>query len=272
MGKKSFVFNIEWQEVLMDYPAEVRYEVYDAIIGYAASGTLPELKPLAKMAFSFIKKEMDYNAGRYNEIAEKRKSAAQKRWVSEDRTIQTAEEECKSSDSMQMDANDANGCTCMQTMQMDANDANGCTCMQTMQMDANDANGCYNDNDNDYIKEPSKEGKKTTSRFPEINFQEIINLYHSICKSYPRIIKLSPKRKQKIAIRFAEEMRADFKLLESIFRKMEASKFLRGDNKRGWKATFDWVFENSQNWVKIAEGNFDEGQKQTDSVNDIWNL
>lgn len=54
--KRSFVFNIDWRDVLMDYPAEVRYEVYDAIIEYAASGKLLDLKPLAKMAFSFIKK------------------------------------------------------------------------------------------------------------------------------------------------------------------------------------------------------------------------
>ena len=46
----------------MDYPPEVRLEVYDAVIRYAASGTLSELKPLAKMAFSFIKKEIDYNS------------------------------------------------------------------------------------------------------------------------------------------------------------------------------------------------------------------
>lgn len=59
--KKSFVFYIEWQEVLMEYPAEVRLEVYDAIIEYVASGTLSELKPLAKMAFSFIKKQVDEN-------------------------------------------------------------------------------------------------------------------------------------------------------------------------------------------------------------------
>ena len=59
--KKSFVFNLEWAELLSDYPAEVRYEVYDAIIGYAASGTLSEMKPLAGMAFRFIKKEMDFN-------------------------------------------------------------------------------------------------------------------------------------------------------------------------------------------------------------------
>ena len=65
--KKSFIFNCEWQEVLMEYPPEVRLEVYDAIIEYVASGKLSELKPLAKMAFSFIKKEIDYNQGRYDE-------------------------------------------------------------------------------------------------------------------------------------------------------------------------------------------------------------
>ena len=57
--RKSFVFNVAWQEILLDYPAEVRHEVYDAVIRYAASGTLTDLKPMAKMAFSFIKKEMD---------------------------------------------------------------------------------------------------------------------------------------------------------------------------------------------------------------------
>ena len=73
--KKSFVFNLEWAELLSDYPAEVRYEVYDAIIGYAASGTLSEMKPLAGMAFRFIKKEMDFNAARYDEISEIRRQA-----------------------------------------------------------------------------------------------------------------------------------------------------------------------------------------------------
>lgn len=60
--KKTFVFNFEWYEILKDYPAEIRLEVYEAVIVYAASGTLPELKPLSRMAFSFIKKEIDcYN-------------------------------------------------------------------------------------------------------------------------------------------------------------------------------------------------------------------
>ena len=34
--KKSFIFNVEWQEILLGYPSEVRLEVYDAIIEYVA--------------------------------------------------------------------------------------------------------------------------------------------------------------------------------------------------------------------------------------------
>jgi hypothetical protein len=76
--KKSFIFNVEWQEILLGYPSEVRLEVYDAIIEYVASGIILELKPMAKMAFSFIKKEIDYNTCKYNDIVAKRSEAEKK--------------------------------------------------------------------------------------------------------------------------------------------------------------------------------------------------
>lgn len=76
--KKSFIFNVEWQEILLGYPSEVRLEAYDAIIEYVASGTILELKPMAKMAFSFIKKEIDYNTCKYNDIVAKRSEAGKK--------------------------------------------------------------------------------------------------------------------------------------------------------------------------------------------------
>ena len=47
------------------------------------------------------------------------------------------------------------------------------------------------------------------------------------------------------------------KILEQVFCKMEASDFLKGKNKYGWQASFDWVFKNSDNWIKILEGNYD---------------
>ena len=35
---------------------------------------------------------------------------------------------------------------------------------------------------------------------------------------------------------------------KKVFQKLEESKFCRGDNKNGWKASFDWIFENEKNW------------------------
>lgn len=78
MERKSFKFHIEWMESLSDCPAEVRLEVYDAIVAYAASGTLIELKPLAKIAFSFIKKIIDNDFEKESELKRKRSEGGKK--------------------------------------------------------------------------------------------------------------------------------------------------------------------------------------------------
>ena len=79
MSKRTFVFDLEWAEVLKEYRPEVRHEVYDAIIEYASSGTLSgELKPLAMMAFSFIKRQMDYNRERYESEIEKKREGGRR--------------------------------------------------------------------------------------------------------------------------------------------------------------------------------------------------
>lgn len=107
--------------------------------------------------------------------------------------------------------------------------------------------------------------KKETSSFPQvgdkIDYDRIVNMYHKACPSYPKLIKLSDKRKAKIRVRF-EEMKHDYQTMATIFCKMEASKFLKGDNKNGWKATFDWVLDNANNWVKVLEGQYDNKQEQ----------
>ena len=49
-------------------------------------------------------------------------------------------------------------------------------------------------------------------------------------------------------------------ILNQLFDTMQTSKFLRGDNKNGWRASFDWLFENGKNWVKVYEGNYNNKQ------------
>lgn len=111
--------------------------------------------------------------------------------------------------------------------------------------------------------ECSTAGKKTANpeALPQekIPYQEIVDMFNSICTGYSRVMKLSDARKNKIRIR-VEEMGGFAKakpIIQTIFEKMQASNFLRGDNRRGWKAYFDWIFENGKNWVKILEGNYD---------------
>lgn len=76
--RKTFIFNVAWAEALSSYTAEVRLEIYDAIVKYASTGELTELRPLAEAAFSFIKAEIDLNNARGDEISAKRREAGRK--------------------------------------------------------------------------------------------------------------------------------------------------------------------------------------------------
>lgn len=75
-NKKTFVFNLEWHEILENFEPQVRHEVYDAVIKYVNDGTVVQLSPVAKMAFCFIKRELDFNIRQSKEKMEKRREAA----------------------------------------------------------------------------------------------------------------------------------------------------------------------------------------------------
>ena len=96
----------------------------------------------------------------------------------------------------------------------------------------------------------------------KIPIMEITDMWNSICPNLPKVEKITDKRKAKIPIRVKEMGGWDKAkpILENIFWKVRQSKFLNGDNNRGWKCYFDWIFENCSNWVKIHEGNYDDSR------------
>lgn len=118
--------------------------------------------------------------------------------------------------------------------------------------------------------EPSKEEKKPQEKPKEkkqatIPFAKIKDLWNELCPSYPKMMVMSDPRKNKIRLRVQEMGGIDKALptLEKIFKAAENSNFMKGDNKRGWKASFDWIFENDKNWVKVWEGNYENKPKDT---------
>ena len=75
---KNFSFALKWHEILKSYSDDIRREVYFAVIEYAATGQVIEMQPLARMAFDFIRYEIDEKAQRREaRLAKKQSREAQ---------------------------------------------------------------------------------------------------------------------------------------------------------------------------------------------------
>lgn len=111
-----------------------------------------------------------------------------------------------------------------------------------------DSHATEEDKDKEEEKDIDKESKEKAT------CQQVVDLFHSICVSYPVVRTLSESRKKAIRARLRVYSLEDFK---SLFEKAEASSFLKGSNDRNWSATFDWLLKES-NMVKVLEGNYDK--------------
>ena len=87
--------------------------------------------------------------------------------------------------------------------------------------------------------------------------QRIVDMYHSICTSFPSVRSLSDARKKTIKARLKTYTLDDFK---AVFENAEASSFLKGAD-GGWKASFDWLIKEA-NMLKVLEGNYVDKQQR----------
>lgn len=85
-------------------------------------------------------------------------------------------------------------------------------------------------------------------------------MYHSICVSFPKVIKVSEVRKKSIRARLKQYSLEDFR---KVFEEAEASDFLKGST-GDWKANFDWLLKES-NMLKVLEGNYRNKETQSSS-------
>lgn len=79
--------------------------------------------------------------------------------------------------------------------------------------------------------------------------QQIVNMYLSICISYPKLRTMPENRKKAIKARLKKYSINDFK---ELFEKAEASTWLKSKN-----FGFDWLITES-NMAKVLEGNYDD--------------
>ena len=97
-------------------------------------------------------------------------------------------------------------------------------------------------------REKEKEGEREV-----IDYQHIVDRFNALCPSFPSVKSLSDARKKAIKARLNTYSIDDF---EEIFKKAEASDFLKGGNDRNWTANFDWLIKDA-NMAKVLDGNYD---------------
>lgn len=253
----SFILYTSYYAIIEGLTDEQLGKLMRAIFIYARDGEVINLEPTLRMAFAFIKDDMERNQAKYNEKREKLRANAQKRWQKK-----------------QLDAN------AEEPQQKHAK------AYKSMQLDTNAEIALHNDNvyDNEYVNdnvndvsketdilEPSKEGilsasVKTeapaggkVSKSQKIDYagiKEYWNRKHDETKSVmPPITLMTENRKVMVKARL-RQCKGDVKTLYRAIDIAMASDFMNGNNKKGWVSKFDWIFGNEQNFAKVLEGNF----------------
>jgi hypothetical protein len=63
------------------------------------------------------------------------------------------------------------------------------------------------------------------------------------------------KKREKGNVAFAD-------IFPKLIQEIAASSFLNGVNDQGWKISFDWLFKNDLNYLKVLEGNYRNSAQQ----------
>lgn len=117
------------------------------------------------------------------------------------------------------------------------------------------------DNELEESREEKTRVEKTRKEKIEYPCDGVAKLWNEICTSLPKVMRLSDARRDKIRARLREWGDTDpDKMLDnarSLFLRIERSDFLTGRSGKWKGASFDWIFDSRNNWVKVIEGNYD---------------
>lgn len=245
------VFYRSFYEAIKDLDNDIQVEVYNAIFGYGLNGDIPNLTPMANAIFTLVKPQIDANNkrkenGKINGAkgAEYGKLGGRPKKENGEKTDKKPLKTPKKPLTDEKKPSNAN---------------------VNVNVNAN-ANDNVNDNVNaNDIKE-----------IPN-NVQDVVDLYHTLCPSLPKVRVITTKRIKAIKS-FLKQY--DIDTIKEAFEKAEASDFMKGQNDRGWKADIDFL-TNANNVAKVLEdkyknkdnkgnGFMETGNKFFDKFNQEW--
>ena len=248
----SFILYTSYYDLIDGLTDEQLGQLTRAIFLYARDGKIIKLDPVVRMAFVFIKDNIERNQDKYQAKCEKNRQIALER----ERKKREAREKADNTNVHERSR------TC----------ENNTNVHERSPYDNDNDNDNEYDNDNDVSKEtdnniPSKEGLSISEnpkvdparRCAKIDFAAIKaywNTKHDQSGSAMRRLTLmSDQRKSNVRARI-REYGGDVQKVYKAIDKAMASDFMNGKNGKGWVASFDWMMCPS-NFPKVLEGNYD---------------
>ena len=251
----SFILYTSYYALIEGLTDEQLGQLTRAIFLYARDGKTISLEPVVRMAFAFIKDNIERNQDKYQAKCEKNRQIALER----ERKKREAREKAANTNVHERTRTCENNTNVHERSPYD--------------------NDNDNEYDNDVSKEtdnkPSKEGIQSASVKPEapsggkvsksqkIDYaavKEYWNRKHDETKSaMPPITLMTENRKVMVKAR-VRQCKGDVKTLYRVIDIAMASDFMNGNNKHGWLGKFDWIFGNEQNFTKVLEGNFNNSE------------
>lgn len=238
MARDTFIFYRDWLNALNDMPEDVQLEIYKSIAKYALDGELYELSQFAKIAFNFVKPQIDRDIEKYNKVVERNRANGK---LGGRKPKQTEE-------------NQENPLGYLETQKTQVNPKN-------LDNDNEYDNDNYNDNEDEINNNKLDSYKEEPTKHDKVPYKEIVGKYNSLLGGkLPRVTVITDKRKKSMNTCVKQ---FGIESIDTVFNNVLNSPFLTGDNNKGWKCDFDFIFTASK-YVKIMEGNYNGTKKEED--------
>lgn len=245
--KNSFILYHEYQQHFELLSDEELGKFMRVIFNYEITGKIPkDLSPMQKMAFSFIKKDLDDNREKYNATIEAKKANGSKGG-----RPKKEESEQNLNNLQVITETEENLSEPKKPVYVSVSDT--VSEYDNVSDTASDAETPQNDS----AAEPLEADEAENDRYGKSDntpYKRIKSLYNSMCERLPKIKIIDGDRKKAVAARFATYKDLDF--FKTLFEMANASDFLCGTNERNWRADFDWLM-SATNIPKVVEGKYD---------------
>ena len=267
--KKSWLFYKTWNNMFLKLPKAEAGELLQAMCALEEGVEFTIENPILEAVFSTIKEQMLANTERFYKEKERRQNASKK-------GVEARAEKKKQSDNESLTNNQPIANQSLTNGQPIVNQSLTNRLPNVTYKDKDEVE----DEDKDEVEEKDKKTKtvshsslRSECSVPETgcgdsengqpdeiipvereqtNYKAVVDSYNSLCKSFPKVTKLSERRRKAIRARLKEYSLAE---LEKAFALAEESEFLKGANNRNWMASFDWIISDS-NLPKVLEGKY----------------